>query len=241
MTEDEAPPVSAEVKALARSVGHDFNNLLTSVLGAIDLAQLGLPPTSQAKARLDRAIVAAQRATFLARQLLALADSQRVPATTTAVDINEVLNRSRRLFEESIPAESVLTYELEPSLPSADVDPFDLQGLCLALVLNAGESLPDGQGLISIRTGTCETGDTRRIWFEVVDTGHGIDHETLDRILRPLFTTREGKRGLGLYYAHSVTEALNGEISVESSAEGSKVRVVLPEIVGETRFESIVP
>ena len=146
-----------DLKLFAQSVGHDFNNLLTGIIGAISLAQQEVEASSPAKSKLDQAILCARRATHLTRQLLSLSDSRRAPVADTEVDVNEVLLKSRDILEMILPTDAVLSYKLAPALPRVKVDFWDLQGICLSLTANAGEALSDGTGVVTVTSGLKET------------------------------------------------------------------------------------
>lgn len=226
-----------DLREFARSVGHDFNNLVTAILGAVSLARDDLPQDSLPYARLDQVLLSARRATYLSRQLLRLGDSGRVPLPQNALDINEIVLAARSLLELSLPGEAVLFYELAPELPPASIDPWDLQGVCQALTTNAGEALPEGRGVVTIRTGVISREAPRQatsdaadalVWLEVHDDGAGIDPGDAKHVSDAFFTTRAGKRGLGLFYVKTVVSSLGGDLEIRSSPGDTTVRVLLP-------------
>ncbi|MBN1441404.1 MAG: HAMP domain-containing histidine kinase [Planctomycetes bacterium] len=212
------------LRRLVQSLGHDFNNLLTGILGAISLARQDMPAGSPAGEKLEQALITARRAGFLAQQLLALAGSRRAPLGNAATDVNAILLESRELLEGALPSASVLSYELLPALPPARVDPWDLQGICYCLVSNAGDALDDTPGVVTVSTGI----DASRVWIEVKDTGPGIAAEHLPKVCDAFFTTRPSRRGLGLHFVRTTAEACAGEVRILSSSPGTSVRIFLP-------------
>jgi len=186
----------------------------------------------------------------LARHLLSLSESERAPTASECVDLNEILLQNRRLLEASLPSEAVLSYELAPNLPPACADNWDLQGICVSLLMNAGEALEGGTGIVTVFTDAEETSEEissrespteaswddrddprplRYVWTEVRDDGHGIPESDLDKVQEPFFTTRPERRGIGLFYVRTVTRAFRGKVRIHSSAEGTRVRVLIPQ------------
>jgi CheY-like chemotaxis protein len=121
-----------------------------------------------------------------------------------------------------------------------------LSQVVMNLIMNAAESLQDGAGRIEIRTGMLEIdsappgalfADTmtpgRHVWFEVADSGCGMDPDTCSRIFDPFFTTKFTGRGLGLAAVAGIVRGHRGAIEVSSiPGEGTRFRVLLPASAG---------
>ena len=147
-----------------------------------------------------------------------------------------------RLLESAVSGKTVLAYELRSRLDIIHADASQLSQVLLNLVTNAAEAVGDGEGRITVRTGaeqgraapraTNRTGDLApgpHVFFEVEDTGCGIDDATASRIFEPFFTTKFTGRGLGLAAALGIVRGHGGTIEIDSKpGRGSRFRVLLP-------------
>jgi CheY-like chemotaxis protein len=128
-----------------------------------------------------------------------------------------------------------------------DGEPAQLSQVVMNLITNAVESLPDGVGRIALRTGQREIAEPLEgalfaetmatgihVYFEVSDTGSGMDPETRDKIFDPFFTTKFTGRGLGLAAVAGIVRSHRGAIEVATHPQGgSRFRVYLPAVVAE--------
>ena len=154
------------------------------------------------------------------------------------LNVTRLIGDIGRLLESAISGKTVLAYELQRHPPSTSGDSAQLSQVLMNLVTNAAESMADGEGRVTIRTGTETIEDPLpsaalkpgpHVFFEVEDTGEGIKPEDLERIFEPFFTTKFTGRGLGLAAAQAIVRRHAGAIQVESRNEhGSRVRVLLP-------------
>lgn len=113
------------------------------------------------------------------------------------------------------------------ALPNIECLPSQINQVVMNLLMNAAQSIVEGRGTITVRTGV----DDGMVWFEVADTGTGIAPEQLSRIFDPFFTTKPvGKgTGLGLSLAYGIVQKHGGRIEVESQLDqGTRFRVHLP-------------
>lgn len=219
------------VGRLAGGVAHDFNNMLTAILGNADLVE-----QSAARGQVDLDDIreiqrAARRSAELTQQLLAFARRQMVePREILADTVVESMDRMlRRLLGPSI------TLQLEPQSTPWQVvaDPSQLEQIVLNLALNARDAMPDGGELsVSLTRTTVQPGahpvgstgdlesmpDGEYVHLRVRDTGHGIAAEHLDRLFEPFFTTKaEGMgTGLGLATVYGITKQAGGFLGVDS-------------------------
>ena len=220
---------------LAGGVAHEFNNLLTVVTGYthVLLNACGSDdPDYESLCQIQRA---ADRAAELVRQLLAVAGRQMlrplvVNVNTIVVDLTEVL---RRLLGPAIH----LDLNLDPSLPSIEVDPVPIGQVLLDLAANARDAMPEG-GRFTLATATVPDnalppgmtpGPT--VQLTASDTGCGIDEPSLCRLFEPFFTTKEVGRGTGLSLAaaYGVVRQCGGRLTVASQVgRGTTLTIVLP-------------
>ena len=231
---------------LTGGVAHDFNNMLTLVLGGLDTIgrQLGHLPDSPATARIarakDMALQGVQRAQALTNRLLAFSRRQAlapqpVNANTLVGGLYDML---RRTLGEPIALETILG----DGLWNAFVDPNQLENALINLALNARDAMPRG-GKLTIETANCSL-DARYVgalperiepgeyvMIAVADTGVGMDEETRIRAFDPFFTTKEiGKgTGLGLSQVYGFTRQSAGHVQIESElGKGTVVKIYLP-------------
>ncbi len=239
---------------LAGGVAHDFNNLLTPILGEASLALEDLPATSPLRARLEKIQRAAHRAAALTHQMLAYAGSESLEPDL--LDLSELVLEMGRLLEGAVSGKTVLGYELAKDLPHVLADASQLSQVVMNLITNAVEAVGDGEGRVAIRTGCAVLGPAspaqhvlgegpppgRYAWFEVEDTGCGMDPETRSRIFDPFFTTKFTGRGLGLAAVRGIVRAHGGSIELESArGQGSRFRVLLPVAGTQVRAEEPGP
>jgi len=225
---------------MAGGMAHEFNNLLTVMLGNLELMGLDAPdPGSQVL--IAEAVQAGRRAAGVVSRLLSL--SGRGPTPVAAVDLNEVVEGWRKGWK-GVPGAPSVQLLLSPELPEVHGDSTAIRWVLDALVSNSVEAMDGRPGLIRIETGggpvaelssgvhlerrgELDPGDYA--WVEVRDDGPGMDEETRRRLFDPFFTTRFPGRGLGLPGVLGVVRLVNGGVELESSpGRGTRVRIYIP-------------
>ena len=227
---------------LAGGVAHDFNNLITVILGCTDLALLELPPGSTAAAEhLAEVRGAADRAAALTRQLLAF--GRRGAARPQAVDLNALLGDSRVPLARTSRDRSRVDWRPAPGPVRVWVDPGQLAQVVENLVANARDASPPG-GLVVMQTlasadmpgrptdaGPLAPG--RYGGFAVADRGDGMAADVRSRLFEPFFTTKPGRSGLGLATVFGVVRQAGGGIDVDTRpGKGTTFTVWLPAVDG---------
>jgi PAS domain S-box-containing protein len=209
---------------LAGGVAHDFNNLMTAVLGYSDLVLKRLSPGDVNREKVEAIRDSAMRAADLTRQLLAFGRRQMLQATD--VDLRDVVDRMdsllRRLIGDHV--ELVAEFGAEPVVVRAD--PTQLEQVVMNLVVNARDAMPDG-GRVTITAGR----DDGAALLSVADTGCGMDEATLERAFEPFFTTKPlgAGTGLGLSTVHGIVGQSGGAIDVRSApGRGTTFTIRLP-------------
>jgi len=237
---------------LAGGVAHDFNNLITVILGCSTIVVNELEASDDVKAMVGEIQFATERAAALTRQLLAF--SRRQVLQPEELDLASVLipmeKMLRRLIGEHIHFQLCLPNE--PVYVRAD--PAQLEQVILNLVLNARDAMPRGGALtLEIRRTRQESRVTllgmdlqpgEYACLAVRDTGFGMSPETKVRIFEPFFTTKGiGKgTGLGLSTVYGIVQQSGGGIEVESvEGQGSEFQIYLPRIqpTGDERAAEI--
>lgn len=224
---------------LAGGVAHDFNNILTVVLGSANLARRGLPPSSSSVAYLDQIEQSCRRAAEVCRQMLAY--SGRNQGGAARIDLTPLVRDAAPLFTG--PAGPVpIRYELDNALPLTHVDAGQVRQVLINLVTNAAEALAGRVGEIVVRTTAEEVPagvpdglfhlapvPGRYACTTVEDTGAGMSPEVRARMFDPFYSTKFTGRGLGLAAVQGIVRAHKGGIRVESaSGTGTAVTVYWP-------------
>ena len=232
---------------LAGGVAHDFNNVLTVVIGRCQLLLARYQPEDPVYHDLDQIESTAQRAASLTRQLLAFSRNQAsaqqpLDLNTTVTSVSDMLGR---LIGENIQ----LAVTLDPTLDLVTADPGQIEQVIVNFAVNARDAMPDG-GRLSIATRNITLNAEfvsvhpgaiagPHVLLEVRDTGLGMDEETRQRAFEPFFTTKAPGKGcgLGLSTVYGIIKQHGGCIAVESApGRGAAFSVYLPRI--EAAIES---
>jgi two-component system, cell cycle sensor histidine kinase and response regulator CckA len=231
------------IGTLAGGMAHDFNNMLSAILGFTELALTKLDADDPVRADLEQVTRAGQRARELTRQLLAF--SRRQMLQPRLLDLNSVLlgmeSMLRRLLGEGIEL-SLLTFT---SVGKIKADPSSIEQVIMNLVVNAHDAMPTG-GKLAIETTNVEldvgyalqhpgVAHGPYVMLAISDTGHGMDAPVRARIFEPFFTTKElGKgTGLGLATVFGIVRQSGGHIWVYSEpTQGTTFKVYFPRAEG---------
>ncbi len=233
---------SQKMEAIGRlsgGVAHDFNNMLTAILGNVSLVETDsrLPPeTAGSIADIKEA---ATRAANLTRQLLAF--SRKQPIHAVPLDLNGVVGDMARMLGRILGEDIRMTFRLAEAPVPLHADVAMIEQVVLNLAVNARDAMPGGgelviaTAIVEIPAGAEAPGPTARSGrfarLTVGDSGNGIDPAILPRIFEPFFTTKDvGKgTGLGLATVYGIVEQHHGWIGVESRVgQGSTFHVHLP-------------
>ena len=226
---------------LAGGVAHDFNNILTAVIGYSELLMLRLDAASPHRREVAEILRATQRAAGLTQQLLAFSRQQVLSPRT--LNLSRVVEETSGMLGRLIGEDISLITVLSPDLGHVRADPVQIEQVILNLSINARDALPRG-GRILIETADVtvdepfsETHDRvplgPYVMLVVSDDGDGMDRETLQRVFEPFFTTKElGKgTGLGLATVYGIVKQSGGWIWIESEVgHGTTVRIYLPRV-----------
>jgi signal transduction histidine kinase/CheY-like chemotaxis protein len=233
------------IGVLAGGIAHDYNNLLTSILGNINLARTLVQRSEieKAAARLAEAERASLRAKDLTRQLLTF--SKGGAPVKKAASIAELIRESALFALRGTNVESVFT--IPGDLWKLEIDEGQISQVINNLIINAVQSMPGGGGTIQVRARNVDVrqGDAlplkqgTYVLVEIEDQGCGIPQENLKRIFDPYFTTKERGSGLGLATSYSIIKKHDGHIAVDSVLKaGTTFRIYLPAFHGEVVQET---
>lgn len=226
------------VGQLAAGVAHDFNNVLTVILGFSQFVLEELDSETQPWKDVEQIALAAQRASQMTRQLLSFSRQQILTPEEVRLDhlLTTLVPMLQRLIGEDITVDvGVLT-----PIPVVRLDPSQFEQAIVNLAVNARDAMPMG-GCLTCRLSQVDLPAASAaalavaagpyVLCEVTDTGHGMDEATMARIFEPFFTTKEPGRGtgLGLSSVFGGIRQYGGGISVSSTpAVGTTFRLYFP-------------
>jgi len=233
---------------LAGGIAHNFNNLLTAMLGNAELLKEYSDMDDESKQRVNNIESSARKAGILVSKLLSFA--RREKSDVLPLNLNDVANDSAKLFEGVLDKRIGLKTNLSDNIPTVEGDPSQLEQVIMNLMVNARDAMPDG-GLIIIKTSLVEIERDRfnmpsyimpgkYVLLTISDTGSGIPKEIINGIFEPFFTTKEkGKgTGLGLAMVYGVIKNHKGYITVQSEVgKGSTFDVYLP-VSGKAAYKA---
>ncbi|MBU1108802.1 MAG: response regulator [Candidatus Riflebacteria bacterium] len=215
---------------MAGGVAHDFNNMLTTIIGNAEIAILDLPEDSPVLSYLKEIQRAAQRSSDLTRQLLNYSGGGKF--TVEPICINSMITETLELVKASLSKKAILKLALKDFLPMIEGDISQIRQVLMNLIINASDSLSGNTGSVNISTHIANF-DPHCVWLHqpdvaaamenekyvtlrVSDTGSGIEEKNLKRIFEPFFSTKETGRGLGLAAVLGIVKSHHGGISVNS-------------------------
>ena len=213
---------------LAGGVAHDFNNLMTAVLGYSELLLTSLDAADPRRTDVAEIQHAAARAGELTQQLLAFARRREV--RPRVIDVAALLHGMNRLIQSLVAAKVRLEFAVAPDLPAVLIDPTQFEQVVMNLAVNARDAMPDG-GLLRLEAQADDTQVPPGLCLIARDTGTGMTPEVLGRMFEPFYTTKAlGKgTGLGLATVYGIVHQAKGRISVESTpGVGTTFSIYLP-------------
>lgn len=232
---------------LTRGMAHEFNNLLTGIIGNLRLIQMRKHP--DINHFLDNAVQSADRAADLIQKLQLFGRLSRIQ--TQPLDLNHLMEETLRLIQQNWNEDIILKTHLAHDIPPIHADPLRMKMVFMNLLINARDAIntainrhPDRLYSIQVETAVIALDQPPKIVPQFIpgqyaivtvrDNGIGMDENTLPHIFDPFFTTKqdrenEGGFGLGLACAYGVIKEHRGWLDVESQPnEGATFRVYLP-------------
>jgi two-component system cell cycle sensor histidine kinase/response regulator CckA len=243
------------ISTLTSGVAHDFNNILTAIVGFGNVLKMKLSESDPLRPLAVQILAAADRASGITKGLQSFGSRQLL--SLNPVDLNETVRRTAATFAKD--SGSGITVEVKTADTALTImaDEDEIEHCLMNLLSNARDAMPSG-GTVSLSIGTMELEDTfisihgygtkgSYAVVAVTDTGTGIDEKTRKKIFEPFFTTKDTGKGLGLGLAivYGVVKSHHGFVNVYSEPGiGSTFRMYLP-LTGvrfaDTESESLVP
>ncbi len=232
------------VGQLTGGVAHDFNNILTSVIGNLELLKETGRDRPDIQGFVEAALRSSNRAATLTRQLLAFSRKQAL--SPVPLDINELVGTMTQLLRSTLGENIEIETIRGPKLRKALVDGGQLETSLLNLALNARDAMPEA-GKLAIETanvtidwdhaeGEIDMTPGSYVMVAVGDTGVGMTPEVVNEAFQPFFTTKEpGKgSGLGLSMVYGFVKQSGGHVAIDSEVgRGTTVKLYLPHAVAE--------
>jgi two-component system cell cycle sensor histidine kinase/response regulator CckA len=238
------------IGGLAAGVAHDFNNVLSVIIGHADLLMADLEDADTKRESVEEIKDAAIRAAELTRQLLAFSRQQILQPKST--DINRTVLGMAKMLRRLIGEDVELAFVTPTDIGTVVVDPGQMEQVILNLVVNARDAMPHG-GEVKIETANVDIGAEAdraaehigvspgaHVMLVVSDTGVGMDDATRSRIFEPFFTTKgPGKgTGLGLATVFGIVQQSGGTILTTSEqGRGTTFRIYLPRVARDEGAE----
>jgi len=225
------------IGTLTGGIAHEFNNLLTIVLGYAELALAEKKEGESAFSDLQKIVYAAQRGAELVRSLLTF--SRRSEMNLTILDFNHEVKQVKTLLDRTLPKIIEIKLDLFDGLRTVEADSGQIRQVLMNIALNARDAMPEG-GKLTIRTANIDqehfpappgTKPADCVLLTVSDTGMGMEKETLNRIFDPFYSAKglAYKTGLGLAVAHGIIEQHGGSITCESEpGKGTTFKMRFP-------------
>ncbi|HEY4135394.1 MAG TPA: response regulator [Alphaproteobacteria bacterium] len=224
---------------LTGGISHDFNNLLTVVIGNLQLLEDSLTPDSKSAQWMKSALGAAMRGADLTKRLLAFARKQVLDPQVW--NVNELVRGMEDLLRRPLGDNIDCKLDLAANLPLTRIDHSQLEHALLNLVINARDAMAAG-GRLTIETGSesldavyaarhAEVTAGPYVMIAVSDTGGGMPAEVIERAFEPFFTTKgEGRgTGLGLSMVYGFIKQSGGHIKIYSEVgHGTTIKLYLP-------------
>jgi two-component system, cell cycle sensor histidine kinase and response regulator CckA len=226
------------VGRLAGGVAHDFNNILSIIMGRSELLLGSAGDDPRVRSGLEQICRAAERAASLTQQLLAF--SRKQVLQLKVLDLNESVSDVQKMLSRIIGEDIELIASLHPSLMVVKADPGQIEQVLMNLAVNARDAMPEGGKIIMETSNVQLDAEQARdlelkagpyVMLKVSDTGHGMDTATQAHIFEPFFTTKPiGKgTGLGLSTVYGIIKQSGGSIGVHSEiGHGTEFRIHLP-------------
>jgi two-component system, cell cycle sensor histidine kinase and response regulator CckA len=230
------------VGRLAAGISHDFNNILSIILGYSDLSLGLIAPENPVNRYLSETKKAAERAASLTQQLLAFSRKQVV--FPKILDLNDIVHNAITMFLRLVGEDIEIEFRPTTPLGSIEVDPGQIEQVLMNLVVNARDAMAIG-GKIIIETGEAELDEGyvsrhpgshagQHVVLAVSDTGCGMDESIKSRIFEPFFTTKAVGHGtgLGLSTVYGIVKQSEGYILVYSeTGKGTTFKIYFPRVI----------
>lgn len=223
------------IGTLAGGVAHDFNNVLTPIMGYTEIVRLKLENDGyqgdKVYTYLDEILKASKRAKLLVEQVLTFSRSSEKKAVYQF--LHPIIKEVMKLMRVTLPTTLKIIEDVDDTCGRVLIDPVQIHQVMINLCTNASHAMDGSHGELTVRLRAIPTSADGQDWVElsVGDNGSGIAPKDLERIFEPYFSTKEKTRGtgMGLAMVHGIINAQGGTIKVESEVgKGTTFIITLP-------------
>ena len=214
----------ADLGVVAAGVAHEINTPLAIIRGNTEVLEMCLPPEHPNREEVEIISQQTERMAKIVGNLLVFARQKSLDRRQVA--IHEVLDDIlRQIGHQASMGNVAVSRRYATDLGTIKGDADQLRQVFSNLILNATQAMPDG-GVLTLETRSLGPGAGCEV--EIADTGVGIPPEQLEKIFTPFYTTKDNGSGLGLSVSYGIVKDHGGDIRVESSAVGTRFRIVIP-------------
>lgn len=237
------------VGTLVGGIAHEFNNLLTSLMGYADMCLVKVPPNSQIYNDLQKITKSADHAKTLVQQMLTF--TRQGTQERKIINIYDTVESAIHIARMSLPSTIEIKKNIDPNTGTILADPSQISQVIVNLFTNSYQAMKKEGGILSISLDNVDLDSKyleknphlrqgKYVRIIISDTGVGIEKSIIDRIFDPFFTTRkvgEGT-GLGLSVVHGIIMSHGGKITVSSElGKGTTMIIYLPQVMGKRDIE----
>jgi PAS domain S-box-containing protein len=237
------------IGTLAGGVAHDFNNILSAILGYTEIALLDIPSDSALEKNLNKVLQAGERARDLVKQILTF--SRKSEEEKKPVQVHLIVNEVLKFLRSSLPSTIQIHQQIEIGNDTVLADSTQIHQILMNLCTNASHAMMEKGGILRVSLENMELDSDFTAQYPdmkpgsylkltVSDTGHGMSPDVLNRIFEPYFTTKErgSGTGLGMAVVHGIIKSHSGIIKADSEpGKGSTFHIYLPIIDEEEKSE----
>lgn len=235
------------IGTLAGGVAHDFNNVLTPIMGYAEIIRLKMKQEefkdTVVYGYLDEILKASKRAKNLVEQVLTFSRSMEKKAVLQY--LHPIIKEVMKLMRGTLPSTIVIIERVDEGCGRVLIDPVQIHQVLINLCTNAAHAMHGQHGELTVTLAALPQNDNGKRWLEltVADTGCGIEKDKLDRIFEPYYSTKEktSGTGMGLAMVHGIINRQGGHIKVESEVgRGSVFKIYLPEAKQEAAVHQVL-
>lgn len=210
------------IGTLARGISHDFNNILTPIIGYSEIIRMRMQQEGIADQSindyLSEILVASRRAQGLVEQMLRCSSSAQNNVAIT--HLNELLEQNAGFMRTMLPATIKVTTQIDKNCGRISIDKSHLQQILMNLCHNSAAAIGDNHGEVTLSLEAIPVDVSGKQWVKISfsDTGCGIESSLLERVFEPYFTTQEKEcgTGMGLAVVHGLVHSQKGYVRVNS-------------------------
>jgi PAS domain S-box-containing protein len=230
---------------LVGGIAHEFNNLLTSLMGYADMCLAKIPPNSQIYSDIENITKNVNHAKTLVQQMLTF--TRQGTQERKIVNIYDTVQAAVQVARMSLPSTIEIKKNIDPNTGTILADPSQISQIIINIFTNSYQAMKKTGGVLSISLDNVEIDSEfatqhpnlrkgKYVRIIISDTGVGIEKNIIEKIFDPFFTTRkvgEGT-GLGLSVVHGIVMSHGGRITVSSEVgKGTSMIIYLPQVIGK--------